>query len=282
MKNKRKSISKKLRFEVFERDNFTCQYCGRKPDQDNVILHVDHTVSVKDDGPNDIANLITSCADCNCGKGAKSILKKTKTINDLQEELNLSKERLEQVKQMNKERTKIAKINKKINEYKTKWITDIINTTDDKLVIKIQTLYEKKEYSKEIIEEALQITSEKELISSKWYAYFVGVCRNLILSEEEKEILKLYSMTLFEYDRMYPAVRKIILDYSEYGLEFHQAVISNVVRLHKEKHRESYKTREEVLEYINRSSFTVYKSGINLQILVCDCIILATEDLLNT
>lgn len=27
--SKRKSISKKLRFEVFKRDGFTCQYCGR-------------------------------------------------------------------------------------------------------------------------------------------------------------------------------------------------------------------------------------------------------------
>lgn len=27
---KRKSLSKKIRFEVFKRDSFTCQYCGRK------------------------------------------------------------------------------------------------------------------------------------------------------------------------------------------------------------------------------------------------------------
>jgi len=36
----RKAISKKLRFEVYKRDKFTCQYCGRKaPD---VILEIDH------------------------------------------------------------------------------------------------------------------------------------------------------------------------------------------------------------------------------------------------
>ena len=36
----RKPIGKKMRFEVFKRDKFTCQYCGRKaPD---VILEVDH------------------------------------------------------------------------------------------------------------------------------------------------------------------------------------------------------------------------------------------------
>ena len=29
-KVKRRAVSKKLRFEVFKRDSFTCQYCGRK------------------------------------------------------------------------------------------------------------------------------------------------------------------------------------------------------------------------------------------------------------
>lgn len=36
---KRKGIPRSIRFEVFKRDMFTCQYCGRKaPD---VILEVD-------------------------------------------------------------------------------------------------------------------------------------------------------------------------------------------------------------------------------------------------
>lgn len=63
---KRKSLSKKTRFEVFKRDSFTCQYCGRKaPD---VILEVDHINPVKEGGENDILNLVTSCFDCNRGK----------------------------------------------------------------------------------------------------------------------------------------------------------------------------------------------------------------------
>lgn len=63
---KRKSLSKKIRFEVFKRDSFTCQYCGGKaPD---VILEVDHINPVKEGGENDILNLVTSCFDCNRGK----------------------------------------------------------------------------------------------------------------------------------------------------------------------------------------------------------------------
>lgn len=68
---KRKPLSKKIRFEVFKRDSFTCQYCGKKaPD---VILHIDHMTPVKHNGQNDILNLITSCVSCNLGKGAREL-----------------------------------------------------------------------------------------------------------------------------------------------------------------------------------------------------------------
>ena len=67
----REPISKKLRFEVFKRDGFTCQYCGGKaPD---VLLHVDHVKPVVNGGQSDILNLITSCAACNLGKGPREI-----------------------------------------------------------------------------------------------------------------------------------------------------------------------------------------------------------------
>lgn len=67
----RKPLGKKLRFEVFKRDSFTCQYCGAKaPD---VILHVDHLSPVSSGGSNDILNLITACDACNLGKGARAI-----------------------------------------------------------------------------------------------------------------------------------------------------------------------------------------------------------------
>lgn len=64
----RQSIPSKLRFEVFKRDKFICQYCGAKaPD---VLLQVDHIHPVAEGGGNDILNLLTSCQSCNGGKGA--------------------------------------------------------------------------------------------------------------------------------------------------------------------------------------------------------------------
>jgi hypothetical protein len=55
---------------ILERDALTCQYCGRRAPA--VDLHVDHIISVNDGGSSDDDNLITSCSDCNFGKGAQS------------------------------------------------------------------------------------------------------------------------------------------------------------------------------------------------------------------
>lgn len=63
----RRSISKKTRFDIFKRDAFTCQYCGRKPPA--VVLELDHIIPVCEGGTDDEANLLCSCFDCNRGKG---------------------------------------------------------------------------------------------------------------------------------------------------------------------------------------------------------------------
>ena len=67
----REPLSKKVRFNVFKRDNFTCQYCGKHPP--NIILEVDHIQPVSKNGSNNIENLITSCFDCNRGKSADEL-----------------------------------------------------------------------------------------------------------------------------------------------------------------------------------------------------------------
>lgn len=68
---KRKSISKKTRFEVFKRDGFRCLYCGLGPP--SVNLEVDHIIPVKLGGYSEVANYATSCEDCNAGKKARPL-----------------------------------------------------------------------------------------------------------------------------------------------------------------------------------------------------------------
>jgi len=83
------SISKKIRFEIFKRDKFTCQYCGASAP--GTVLHVDHIQPVSKNGEDDIINLITACFDCNMGKKDRELSdesvmqKRKKQLDDLQE-----------------------------------------------------------------------------------------------------------------------------------------------------------------------------------------------------
>ena len=76
----RVSISKGVRFEVFKRDGFTCQYCGATPPK--AILHVDHINPVKLGGGNNRDNLITACDHCNLGKSARPLSRVPKSLEE--------------------------------------------------------------------------------------------------------------------------------------------------------------------------------------------------------
>jgi 5-methylcytosine-specific restriction endonuclease McrA len=59
---------KLTRREVFLRDDYTCQYCGR----DNVELTIDHVVPRSRGGGHTWDNLVSACKMCNHRKGGKS------------------------------------------------------------------------------------------------------------------------------------------------------------------------------------------------------------------
>lgn len=59
----------KLRKTVFQRDNFTCTYCGKS----GVDIECDHIVPILRGGTNDLGNLATACIPCNRSKGAKTL-----------------------------------------------------------------------------------------------------------------------------------------------------------------------------------------------------------------
>ncbi len=61
--------SVRLRFQVLQRDNFTCRACGRSPAREiGVILEVDHVLAWSRGGETILANLQTLCDRCNSGK----------------------------------------------------------------------------------------------------------------------------------------------------------------------------------------------------------------------
>lgn len=60
---------KLTRKEVFRRDNYTCQYCGRKVPN----LTIDHVVPRHLGGRHVWTNVVTACATCNHQKGGRRL-----------------------------------------------------------------------------------------------------------------------------------------------------------------------------------------------------------------
>jgi hypothetical protein len=94
---KRKQIPKRVRFEVFKRDSFCCQYCGESAP--SVVLHVDHIKPVSKGGTNDLINLVTSCQGCNSGK-SNIELSDNSALEKQKEHLKALGEKQDQVEMM--------------------------------------------------------------------------------------------------------------------------------------------------------------------------------------
>ena len=58
-----------LRAEIFRRDDYTCQYCGKR----GVKLECDHVFPFSLGGQSTPENLVTACMSCNRSKGAKML-----------------------------------------------------------------------------------------------------------------------------------------------------------------------------------------------------------------
>lgn len=173
-------ISKKLRFQIFKRDNFTCQYCGKNPADHNVILEIDHAISKFDGGDSDEENLITSCFDCNRGKSKDSIVLKNEV--DIKQSLKNAQEQLSQVKAM----SKLREIKKEIEDEKWSWIDDFVGCYTSELRKKLKKTIQretKKGTEREMLVEVIEITCnrferEDEFLTDSFFKYFHGVLHN--------------------------------------------------------------------------------------------------------
>jgi 5-methylcytosine-specific restriction endonuclease McrA len=64
---KRKNL-KLTRMEVFRRDQYTCQYCGKQAKQ----LTIDHVIPRYRGGPHTWENVVSACIPCNRGKAGRT------------------------------------------------------------------------------------------------------------------------------------------------------------------------------------------------------------------
>ena len=169
------SLSKKSRFEVFKRDGFQCGYCGKTPPE--VSLEVDHIEPKSRGGSDDINNLITACFDCNRGKSNRTL---DKIPNQLNENLNIIKEKEEQLKEYRKYVLKVRKriegdINKVEKVFQTyfedRQFTDYFRKSV-KMFLEVMDLYK--------VMDAMDMACLRKDESQEALKYFCGICWNII------------------------------------------------------------------------------------------------------
>jgi len=172
-------LTKKLRFDVFKRDQFTCQYCGAHPSE-SVVLEVDHIHPVAAGGSNEIDNLVTACFDCNRGKSdgllttiPQSLADKAASVEEREAQLRAYYEILQ------------GKKDRKDEEI---WsIADVLMDRfgDDSILrtrlASIRMFLDRLDYFEVL--EAMEIATDKKFSKNAAFAYFCGICWRKIKRE---------------------------------------------------------------------------------------------------
>ena len=170
-KPKRKSLSKKSRFDVFKRDDFRCQYCGASPP--SATLEIDHIKPVSKNGGNSEDNLITACFDCNRGKAANEL---SVVPDTLANKLKIAEERADQLKAYEKAiRARKSAITRKVNKievifqavYSDREFTDSFKASVRSFLDKLPS---------PVVEDAMSLAVDRINDPRGALKYFCGIC----------------------------------------------------------------------------------------------------------
>ena len=199
--NNRKSISKKIRFEIFKRDKFTCQFCGNSAP--NSILEIDHLKPVSKGGDNSILNLITSCYECNRGKSAR-VLSDDSILKKQLNQLEILEEKRQQLQLLQKWKDDLSKVDSQYIKFyedlfkKLSKLPYVFNDSGKNDIIKLR-----KKFSDEEIIDAVETsfrqyyhfpTSEKEK-DEQWNKSFNYIGKILGVRKKAKDdpiLIELY------------------------------------------------------------------------------------------
>jgi len=172
------AVTTTQRFEVFKRDKFICQYCGRKvPD---VVLECDHIHPKSDGGSDDMTNLVTACQECNRGKAAKALGSRDSPIQA--ENVSNQVEKMKQLRMLNEmlseEREHEDEYLRELGAYF--WNRD--PNASESYTFTDEQISAVRPFSRKITVDKL-----KDLMDATWrksprheFAYFIGCCRSFL------------------------------------------------------------------------------------------------------
>jgi HNH endonuclease len=200
MSTDRKHISKTLRFEVFKRDSFKCQYCGAEAP--NVLLHIDHIKPVAAGGTNDLTNLITACLPCNLGKRDVPLNDQV-AVSKARAQMDELQERREQLELMMQWRESLRDLDQEVVErlaqywhkYTPGWS---LNDNGKQSIKKWLQQFSADEICKSMDSSAtsyLKFNGDGKVTEESWVTAFdkiLGICRVNRASRTDPDIKQLY------------------------------------------------------------------------------------------
>lgn len=182
--SERIQLSKRIRFEVFKRDGFACQYCGRHPPE--VMLEIDHIIAVSEGGDATESNLVTACFDCNRGKSSIPLSAVPKGLQERGAEIAEREEQLRGYREIVQAHMQ--------REEADAW--EVVHTlfpeTQKTESVRRDWFFQIKQFNKRLqvheVIEAAEIASSRGFYSdSKIFRYFCGVCWRKIKGDGRHE-----------------------------------------------------------------------------------------------
>ena len=185
------SVSTRTRFEVFKRDGFACQYCGRHKDQDAVKLHVDHVIPVKEGGGDEMENLVTACQDCNLGKAAK-LLDDRAPVTPIEQRVQELVERRAKLEQYLAERALVdADVSRAWDHWFDVWRKDTLPPYHCPWKSTLRNYIEK--LGVDEVCDAMDIAGDKfSWVSNNAVRYFIGILKHRVAELEGRVTACLY------------------------------------------------------------------------------------------
>jgi len=175
------AVSKRLRFEIFRRDNHQCRYCGATaPD---AKLTIDHVVPEALGGGDDPSNLVTACSACNGGKS--SMPADAALIEDVAADAVRWANALEQAVEISRaKRTSDRDFVAEIIGAETKGGSHVFTSVDHNYantIIRFRDLGLDMDDMRHAMDQMLG----RSLFGMKRWKYFCGVCWSMIRERQE-------------------------------------------------------------------------------------------------
>jgi hypothetical protein len=176
------AVSKRLRYEVLRRDNFTCRYCGRGAPE--VKLQVDHVVPEALGGRDEPTNLVTACVDCNGGK--TSVPPDAPIVEDVrQDALRWSRALQEAARIRRADRERLLRVGDEFHEY---WHSFGYGVGDDREPLPLDVDWREaveRFFSAGLdmadLESAVRISmGNNKVLPDGKFRYFAGVCWQIV------------------------------------------------------------------------------------------------------